>query len=586
MRSDIMDTTQLKKLVRPQILRASYEYPRNMGSVLLDFNESPYATSGRLNRYPDTDYKELRAALAKYCGTKPESILAGNGSDEIIDIAVRTFAGVGDSILCVEPGYSMYGICALANGAQVKKVSLAGGFGNFSLDANAVLNASDARTKMIFIVSPNSPLGSEMDLGGIEKIAKNANAIVFVDEAYIEFGGKSAAPLIEKYPNLLVCRTLSKAWGLAGVRIGYAIANPALLSFMLRVRLPYNISSPNTQIALAALKKQPTMQKNVQKTAKERAWLAKGLASLGFSICPSIANFLLVRPPAGTGASVLQKSLEEKCKILVRDRSSVKGIPNTLRISIGTRKENCLLLAALCKLIPSPCKFDSILFDVDGVLLDVSRSYISSIEKTANGYFEKTGADVRICMQDVLTIKGICGFNNEWDATYRIVSLAGKNLQSSKPLTQEEKQTPLYAQLRSSFNANYLSLRSLETPLIKESTFQELQNRGFALGIVTSRPREELQYALDTNKWGAYFLEECIVCQEDCAQEKPSPAPILLAKKRLAALGYSRPLYIGDSISDERACIGAGIPIAMVSNPTVKGDFKLQKTDEILEVLA
>lgn len=580
-----------EKLARKEVARLSpYVCARDLyknGKIMLDANENLFGPSVAkapfgiaLNRYPDSSQGALRKAIAKYAKVEAENILVGNGSDEIIDLAMRTFVSSGENIISVEPGYSMYEVCAKAQGANVKRVLLGK---DFRLDSNAVLQAVDEKTKIIFIVSPNSPVGCEMELEAILKLVRSARALVFVDEAYIEFGGISLAQEVRKYQNLIVSRTLSKAWGLAGIRVGYAIASKQAISLMRRIKPPYNVNSLSAAIALEAVAKNSArMRKNAERIRGEREKLAKKLAALGFFVFPSVCNFLLVRPPqTSISAGRMQKALAQK-GIIVRDRSNMPLLQNTFRITIGTQEQNAQLVSGIKKLMGA--NFDAVLFDMDGVLVDVSASYRVAIEKAANKYFQKTGMDCKILQADVSKIKSISGFNNDWDATYALVNAQKSctRAEDAKPLTEKEKKSPLYAELREFFQNFYLGgLMQKEKPLISTRTLNALCAAGLQMCLVTGRPRKEAQFAIENNKWEKYFPKGSIVALEDCEYEKPNPAPLLLAMKKLRA---KNPIYVGDSISDVAACKSASLRCISVRNE-IKADFNVPATDDILEVL-
>jgi len=242
--------------------------------AFLDANENSFGScigsvaGVELNRYPDSDQLTLRREIARYAGVRKENVLVGNGSDEIIDLCIRAFVGAGDSIISLEPGYSMYSVCAQAQGAKARQVLLDR---NFQPDAGAVLAASDSRTKIIFLVSPNSPVGVPVKIARIEELAKKSGAILFVDEAYIEFGGRSAVSLIKKFDNLIISRTFSKAWGLAGLRAGYAISNGRIISLLRNLKAPYNVNSLYAALVDKALRTgKKKMRGKIEKKRKER----------------------------------------------------------------------------------------------------------------------------------------------------------------------------------------------------------------------------------------------------------------------------------------------------------------------------
>jgi len=270
--------------------------------------------------------------------------------------------------------------------------------------------------------------------------------------------------------------------------------------------------------------------------------------------------------------------------LIVRDRSAMPMIPNTFRITIGTPEQNRKLVESIAKTLENGAGFDCVLFDMDGVLVDVRGSYRRAIEETANRYFEKNSIAARIGQQEISAIKSVVGFNNDWDATFALVMAmkGGFKLESATPLSAEEKQGSLYAELKGKFQELYLGgLIKNEPALVARETFGRLRGSGAKIGIVTGRPRAEAEYALRNNGWEEFFPKEGIVSLDDCREEKPSPAPLLLAARRL---GASCPIYVGDTASDVAACRAAKIPCIIVGN-AARGDWNVERTDEIAKVI-
>jgi len=583
---------KIDKLVRPAVAQlAPYICARDLykeADAFLDANENSFGGSVRmigetpLNRYPDSDQNELRDEIARYIGVQRENILVGNGSDEIIDLCVRSFVDAKDNIISLEPGYSMYGVCAKAQGADVREVLLDG---QFQPDLNAIASASDGRTKMIFLVSPNSPVGVPVKKEMIVQLLEKSDALVFVDEAYIEFGGESCADLVEKYENLIVSRTFSKAWGLAGIRVGYAISNEKTISILRRLKPPYNVNVISSALALRALQSGiPKMEENMAKMRAEREWIEAQLKGLGFEVFPSVCNFLLARPPLGAGtATRMQKEIAAK-GLIVRDRSGMPAIPNTFRITVGTQAQNRKLVTVIEEIIARGGDYDCVLFDMDGVLVDVRNSYLKAIKESANQYFLENGIAARIGQREISKIKSIIGFNNDWDATYALVrAVEGKqDIDKAVPLRVEERGSELYLKLKARFQAKYLGgLMQTEKPLVSKKTLEAIVASGKKIGIVTGRPRLEAEFAIRNNGWENLFSQASIVALEDCGQEKPSPAPLLLAVERLNAV---RPIYVGDTASDVAACRAVKMPCVIVGS-SARGDWNIAKTDEILAVI-
>lgn len=334
----------INKLARKNILNLQpYSSARDEFSgtegIFLDANENP---NGIYNRYPDPHQVELKNVLGKVKSIAPENIFLGNGSDEVIDLIFRTFANPGkDKVIICPPTYGMYEVSANINDVKVINISL---LPNFQLNKQSIFEAidQDSAVKLIFICSPNNPTGNLLE--GIEEIIEKFNGIVVVDEAYIDFSPEaSKAQAILEYNNLIVLQTLSKAWGLAGVRVGFAFAQSEIIALLNKLKPPYNISTLNQQQALARLSHLEEFEAERNDILAERERLKKELLQLVIvqKIYPSSANFLLVEV---SDANNVYKTLVTK-NVIVRNRHSF--IKNCIRITVGTKQENEKLLTEL-----------------------------------------------------------------------------------------------------------------------------------------------------------------------------------------------------------------------------------------------
>ena len=335
----------IESLIRPNIAAlAPYSTARDELSgepdVFLDANESPYDNG--FNRYPDPHQKALKKRLSELKGLPEENIFVGNGSDEAIDLVFRVFCEPGrDNVVAIAPSYGMYEVAAETNDIEVRKVRLRP---DFSLDADALLAACDARTKALFLCSPNNPSGNAFSNAEVLGLAERFPGIVVLDEAYIDFCSiPSLRTRVNEVPNLIVLQTLSKAWGLAGLRLGLALAQPRIIQLMSRIKYPYNINVLAQRTALEQLRKPVAAQ--VAEIVVQRAVVARLLKSLPFvrKVWPSEANFLLVQVDDADAlyAHLLQDG------IIVRNRSRVPGCEGCLRITIGTPEENRRLKESL-----------------------------------------------------------------------------------------------------------------------------------------------------------------------------------------------------------------------------------------------
>lgn len=342
-----MNIEDVLKLVRPNILGLeAYSTARddcgsNQPEIFLDANENPY--NNGINRYPDPHQKALKAKVAEIKGISADSLFIGNGSDEAIDLVYRVFCVPGASnAVSIAPSYGMYEVAAAMNDIEFRKVQLRP---DFSMDTEAMLSAADSKTRLMFICSPNNPTGNSFPVEQIEDILERFGGVVVLDEAYIDFSVRpSLTSLVKRYPNLIVLQTLSKAWGMAGLRIGLAIADPAVISLMSKVKYPYNINVLAQKMALMKLD-EAAKDKAVAEIVGQRFRLEKELAK-----CPEVkgiyssdANFLLVR--FENPDEVYERLLSGG--VILRNRSRVPGCEGCLRVTIGTPAENDRLLRLL-----------------------------------------------------------------------------------------------------------------------------------------------------------------------------------------------------------------------------------------------
>jgi histidinol-phosphate aminotransferase len=337
--------TDVNKLVRGNVLRlvpyscARDEFKGKSG-IFLDANENPF---GNLNRYPDPYQRDLKSAIARIKGISEENIFLGNGSDEIIDLCFRVFCNPGaDKVLTFSPTYGMYEVSASVNDINVIKIPLDQ---NFQIDLRETEKClSDKNLKLIFICSPNNPTGNSFNSSDIDFIINRFKGIVVIDEAYIDFSDKpSFITRVEKYPNLILMQTFSKAFGLASVRVGMAFADPAVIQYFNKLKPPYNISTINQKAALRKLDRIEEYNLQVSRIKKERERLTVNLKKLRITekVYDSDANFILVKVK---NANQIYNTLVDN-HIIVRNRSSV--IDNCLRITVGRKSENDKLIRKL-----------------------------------------------------------------------------------------------------------------------------------------------------------------------------------------------------------------------------------------------
>lgn len=338
----------LKELVRPNIWSlapyssARDEYSGKEARIFLDANENPY--NSPYNRYPDPLQRELKTAIAKVKGIAEENIFVGNGSDEAIDLAYRCFARPGiDNVVAIEPTYGMYRVCADINDIEYRTVLLDE---QFQFSADRLLAATDEKTKLIWLCSPNNPTGNSFDRDEMLRVVEGFDGIVIVDEAYGDFSRqKSMRAELAAHPNLIVLQTMSKAWGCAAIRMGMAFASKEIVGIYNKVKYPYNVNLLTQQRALEAMKDPFEVDKWVRTLLVERTRMVQAFSELPIceKVYPTDANFFLAKM---TDAQAIYDFLVDK-GIIVRNRNRIQLCHNCLRVTIGMKSENNELLSAL-----------------------------------------------------------------------------------------------------------------------------------------------------------------------------------------------------------------------------------------------
>jgi histidinol-phosphate aminotransferase len=311
-------------------------------AVFLDANENPF--NGPFNRYPDPLQTEVKKRISRIKEVETDNIFLGNGSDEAIDLLVRAFCEPRiDNIVSVQPSYGMYEVCATINNVEFKKVLLTE---DFQLKTGDILKAINKNTKLIFLCSPNNPTANSFKKQDIITIMQNFGGLVIIDEAYIDFSRHdSLLSVLDENKNLVILQTFSKAWGLAGIRLGMAFADGEIINVLNKIKYPYNINSLTLEKANEALINDRAKKIWINEILKAKEVLMDGLANIPVvtQVYPSDSNFILVRV---SSVKNIYKYLVDR-KIIVRDRSNVILCEGCLRITVGTKDENSLLLDAL-----------------------------------------------------------------------------------------------------------------------------------------------------------------------------------------------------------------------------------------------
>ena len=345
MNIDTLVRNNIKNMSSYSSARDDYSGGANKNLIYLDANESPFENG--INRYPDNKHKNLKTVISKNKNINVNQLVFGNGTDEILDLIVRVFCNPNeDKIITLPPTYGMYDVIAKTNGIENIEIPLKS---DFSIDSERILDLKTSNIKILFLCSPNNPTGNSFEINLLDNLIKKFNGIVVVDEAYIDFSSqKSLTNLIDKYENLIITQTMSKAYGMAGIRLGMGISNNKIISYINKIKPPYNVNTLTENKALEELNKIDEVKKNIDLVLNQRKLLLSSLEKLDFveKIYKSDANFLLVKVD---NADLRYNQLSEK-GIIVRNRSNQPLCQNCLRITIGTKIENNSLIKTLNEL--------------------------------------------------------------------------------------------------------------------------------------------------------------------------------------------------------------------------------------------
>lgn len=325
----------------------------------MDANESPVPgielpSLPPLNRYPDPTADHLRDAIAETYSVSRENIVLGNGSDELIDLCIRAFVRQGREVVSVDPTYGVYGVCSAIQGVSYRAVTLTK---DFLVDIPAFLKAGrDA--DVLFLCSPNNPTGLSIPKMHLARIVRELRGIVVVDEAYGEFADDAGIPsaiemVKEGSENLVVLRTFSKAFGAAGIRLGYAVGARPLIDVLLRIKPPYNVNSMTQAVGLALWGKREEMRERVAELRRWKIPMVETCEELGCTVIPGIANFFLIQPPKGRNADDLLRRLRDEKRIVIRRINNTPILANALRITVGTQEQNRSFISTLSSLLSS-----------------------------------------------------------------------------------------------------------------------------------------------------------------------------------------------------------------------------------------
>ncbi len=534
------------------------------GKLCLDFNENSVGCSPKVvdalrkvtaddvSVYPA--YGEFLGKLAKYLGVDASEVLLTNGSDEAIKVVMDAYVGQGDEVVLPVPTFAMFKAYASIAGAKVKEVTYNA---DLSFPLKQVLAAISIKTKLVIIVNPNNPTGTAIMEEDVMTILNKAkNSIVLIDEAYWQYCGRSCKGLIKKYGNLIVLQTFSKAFGLAGLRLGYVISNQETISILQKVISPYSVNSLALIAGRAALQDLVFVDAYVAEVKQSKAYVVRELQKLGIKTYPSEANFILAN--FGNKCITVCTKLSEN-KILVRSRTNYPLLKGCVRVGIGTRQQSFRLMRALKAIL----RRNVILFDLDGVLVDVSNSYRLAIKKTVEFFTKQT-----VLLQDIQSLKERGGYNNDWDLTRALIASKDFKIRR-KEVIRKFQEFYLGSNGRNGFIGN-------EKWLLSPKILSELYKK-YCLGIVTGRPKKEAYTVL--KKFNTLDFFDCVVTMDDYKEglAKPNPFSINLALKQL---GNRRAVYVGDSVDDIRAARDAKIEAIGVLPPYVPSDSLKQLLTE------
>jgi histidinol-phosphate aminotransferase len=345
MNIDTLVRNNIKNMSSYSSARDDFKKENDKKLIYLDANESPFDNG--INRYPDNKHTELKKVVSNIKNVNINQVIFGNGTDEILDLIVRVFCNPSeDKIITLPPTYGMYDVIAKTNKVENIEIPLKS---DFSIDKNKILKSYSTSTKVLFLCSPNNPTGNSFDTNNLTDLIKSFKGIVVVDEAYIDFSSKqSLISLIEDNNNLIITQTMSKAYGMAGIRLGMGFSNEKIINYLNKIKPPYNINVLTERKALEELNKIDEIEKNISIVLNQRNLLVSCLEKLDFvkKIYKSDANFLLVKVD---NADLRYNQLLEK-GIVVRNRSNQPLCQNCLRITIGTKNENTCLIKMLNEL--------------------------------------------------------------------------------------------------------------------------------------------------------------------------------------------------------------------------------------------
>ncbi|MDO8480770.1 MAG: histidinol-phosphate transaminase [Nanoarchaeota archaeon] len=523
------------------------------GRLRLDFNENTVGCSPKviealktvtpdfLATYPE--YRELRGALGKYFNVSADQVLTTDGTDEAIKNIIEVFIEKGvDEIIIPSPTYTMFPFYAQLNEARIKTIPYNS---DLSFPTEQVIQAISKTTKIVVLVNPNNPTGTSIKSEDVVRIVEKARenqSLVLIDEAYYQYFGRTDIPLIKTYNNVVVIQTFSKAFGLAGLRLGCILSNKETIAVLKKALSPYSVNILATLAAKAALQDKAYVETYVSQVKESKKLLYAALEALNIPSYPSDANFMLVK--IGNQAQRFCDLLRER-GILVRNRSSDLLLEGCVRITLGTVEQTKKLISELENVIKDIRPL--LIFDMDGVLVDVSNSYRVAIQKTAEQFIGGT-----VTPEEIQLFKEKGGCNNDWDLTMAIIESRG---------IKAERKNVIGA-----FQERYLKLMPAEKWLFEKTLLKNLSAQ-YRLVIFTGRPREEAFFALKNNCVEQFF--DSVIAMEDVEKQKPDPEGLLKLKEMYS---NQEACYFGDSVDDIASAVSANVNPIGVFPPQNKSE--------------
>lgn len=527
----------------------AYAAPARPAAALgLDLNENRWGCPPRVRRalaglrpadlaaYPDP--APFTRRLARHLHLPADWVLVTAGADQAIQLFFQAAVAPGESVLLAVPAFSMYAWHAARRGALLRQVSFRS---DFSFPLAEYIAALGERPRLAVLIQPNNPTGTPLRRDELEAVLQAAGDVpVVLDETYIVFSGESGVDLLRRFANLIVLRSFSKGWGLAGLRLGCVLARPEWLRRLREWQPPFTVNTAALAAGAAALEDRAWPAACRRRVAREKEFLCRGLRAAGLAVHPGAANFVLARLEGAVDAARRLR----RCGIWVKSLEDEPGLAGWLRLTVGRRGENERLLAALAVCRP----LSIVLFDMDGVLLDVTRSYDRALRLVAARFL---GRPVRAA--EVAAVKRLGGCNNDWQACRELLQRAGRTV-------SEREITALFQEVVHGRDGE--GLLAAERWRIPPASLRRLAER-CGLGIVTGRPRAEAEWSLE--RAGVLDLFRVVIAMEETGERpKPDPLGIRLA---LGRMGPGRAVYIGDGVDDMAAARAASVVAVGVTAP-------------------